>query len=385
MTSRAVPDAVEADGFGDALSELSRRIDHLEDTVARQHAALAQYSRVVETLPLAVVVTDEKGVIESANPATLEVVGVTPAELASQSLLAFLGDANPERILDDLHLHGSLHRRTTLSTDQGSAPVDVYAARDHDSARASVTWLLTPARPDLDGEELPRALVALSRLAAVVESAEDLLPRAAQICQAALGDMVSVSLMIGSPTEPEVVASTSTLAQAVDGAQVMADEGPCATAYETVSTVVSANLLDDERWPRLARHLTDVNASGVVAAPLVLDDKVVGALNVFTTAERGPDEQQIRSCELLATSVGALIHELRRRGELQATAAGLEQALTSRAVIDMAKGIVMADKRCTPDEAFQHLVDLSSRNHVKLRDLATLIVTRASGGAAPTR
>lgn len=384
MTSRA--NAVETDDVGDALSELSRRIDDLEDTVARQQAALAQYARVVETLPLAVVITDEKGVVESANPASLDVFGVPPTQLVSESLLAVVSfDGGSDPILDELRQRGSLHGRAILRAGNDGVAVDVYAARDHDSARSSVTWLLTPARPDIDGEELPRALVALSRLAAVVESAEDLLPRAAQICQNALGDMVSVSLMIGSPTEPQVVASTSTLAQAVDGAQVMADEGPCATAYETVSTVVSKNLHDDERWPRLARHLTEVIASGVVAAPLVLDDKVVGALNVFTTAEHGPDEQQVRFCELLATSVGALIHELRRRGELQATAAGLEQALTSRAVIDMAKGIVMADKRCTPDEAFQHLVDLSSRNHVKLRDLADLIVTRASGGPAPPR
>lgn len=340
---------------------------------------LAEYSRVVETLPLAVVVTDEKGVVESANPAASRVFGSMAAELVTQSLPELLAlNGQSDDVLDELHEQGSLHRVVTL----GSTAVDVYAARDHGSAEETVTWLLTPVRSPVDGETLPRALVALTRLVNVVEGAEELLPQAAQICQAALGDMVSVSLMIGSPTEPQVVASTSTVAQAVDGAQVMAGEGPCATAYETVSTVVSKNLHDDERWPRLARHLTDVNASGVVAAPLVLDDKVVGALNVFTTAETGPDEQQIRSCELLATSVGALIHELRRRGELQATAAGLEQALTSRAVIDMAKGVVMADKRCTPDEAFQHLVDLSSRNHVKLRDLANLIVTRASG--APT-
>jgi PAS domain S-box-containing protein len=345
-------------------------------------AVNSEYSRVVETLPLAVVVTDEKGVVESTNPAATQLFGATASELATQSLLELLHlDDQSDDILDELHEQGSLHRLARLQT----TAVDVYAARDHGSAEETVTWLLTPSRSPVDGEALPRALVALTRLVAVAEGAEELLPQAAQICQNALGDMVSVSLMIGSPTEPQVVASTSTLAQAVDGAQVMADEGPCATAYETVSTVVSKNLHDDERWPRLARHLTDVNASGVVAAPLVLDDKVVGALNVFTTAEHGPDGQQVRSCELLATSVGALIHELRRRGELQATAAGLEQALTSRSVIDMAKGIVMADKRCTPDEAFQHLVDLSSRNHVKLRDLANLIVTRASGGPAPTR
>jgi AmiR/NasT family two-component response regulator len=58
----------------------------------------------------------------------------------------------------------------------------------------------------------------------------------------------------------------------------------------------------------------------------------------------------------------------------------MRQALSTRAVIDQAKGIIMADKRCTADEAFQHLVDLSSRSHMKLREVATNLVVRTSSG-----
>src|SRR5688500_7862596 len=122
---------------------------------------------------------------------------------------------------------------------------------------------------------LPEALVAMIRHATVVEGAEDLLPRAAQIASAVLGDEMRVSLMIGKPTAPEVVASTSALAQAIDGAQVMADEGPCATSFETKSIVVSPNVVDDERWPRLRRHLEGLDAAGAIAAPLVIDDEVI--------------------------------------------------------------------------------------------------------------
>jgi AmiR/NasT family two-component response regulator len=62
------------------------------------------------------------------------------------------------------------------------------------------------------------------------------------------------------------------------------------------------------------------------------------------------------------------------REAMQALAANLERALSSRAVIDQAKGMVMARLGIDADEAFARLVKLSSHLNVKLRDLAALIV-----------
>lgn len=91
---------------------------------------------------------------------------------------------------------------------------------------------------------------------------------------------------------------------------------------------------------------------------------------------------QVLAVELLAEVLGAVLHEHRVRQELGSTTAQLEAALASRAVIDQAKGVVMSQRGCTEDEAFQHLVDLSSRQHVKLREVAAGIVSgtgRADG------
>jgi len=60
-------------------------------------------------------------------------------------------------------------------------------------------------------------------------------------------------------------------------------------------------------------------------------------------------------------------------------------AMQSRAVIEQAKGIIMARERCTPDQAFQVLVKASQHRNMKLRDVAGAIVraTRtADGGRA---
>lgn len=54
-------------------------------------------------------------------------------------------------------------------------------------------------------------------------------------------------------------------------------------------------------------------------------------------------------------------------------------ALPSRAVIDQAIGIVMAESRCDAEQAFAALTRASNNRNRKLRDLAAEIVTRVGG------
>jgi hypothetical protein len=62
---------------------------------------------------------------------------------------------------------------------------------------------------------------------------------------------------------------------------------------------------------------------------------------------------------------------------MSAQVAQLRRALESRATIDQAKGIVMADRRCDADEAFRVLVNVSQDANTKLRDVADLLVSNA--------
>lgn len=63
----------------------------------------------------------------------------------------------------------------------------------------------------------------------------------------------------------------------------------------------------------------------------------------------------------------------RLRSELE----GMQRALDTRDVIGMAKGILVARERCSPDEAFQILVRASQRENRKLADLARWLVQQA--------
>jgi len=62
----------------------------------------------------------------------------------------------------------------------------------------------------------------------------------------------------------------------------------------------------------------------------------------------------------------------------------LREAMRSRAVIEQAKGIVMGERRCTAEEAFDVLVKLSQDSNRKLRDVARGLVEETGGWTART-
>jgi hypothetical protein len=62
--------------------------------------------------------------------------------------------------------------------------------------------------------------------------------------------------------------------------------------------------------------------------------------------------------------------------ELQALVAQLETALSTRAPIEQAKGILMGAERCSADQAFDMLRRASQRENRKLRDVAQDLVDR---------
>jgi response regulator NasT len=67
--------------------------------------------------------------------------------------------------------------------------------------------------------------------------------------------------------------------------------------------------------------------------------------------------------------------------DCQSEVEDLKAALTSRPVIDQAKGILMAERGCSPEEAFTMLSNASQRDNRKVRDIARALVDSASQGA----
>ena len=67
----------------------------------------------------------------------------------------------------------------------------------------------------------------------------------------------------------------------------------------------------------------------------------------------------------------------RRIAELVDEVDGLRAAMANRAAIEQAKGLIIAARGCTPDEAFELLSRMSQNENRKLRDLAASLVESA--------
>jgi AmiR/NasT family two-component response regulator len=48
-------------------------------------------------------------------------------------------------------------------------------------------------------------------------------------------------------------------------------------------------------------------------------------------------------------------------------------------VVEQAKGVIMANSRCSPDQAFEMLRSAAQLSNIKLSDLAGMIVRNAAG------
>jgi hypothetical protein len=81
----------------------------------------------------------------------------------------------------------------------------------------------------------------------------------------------------------------------------------------------------------------------------------------------------------------AVVDGLRALGQLEREATQLKEALTSRATIDQAKGIVMTREAVDPETAFARLVTMSNESNVRLVDVASALVYQVQRGATGSR
>ncbi|WP_231648146.1 GAF and ANTAR domain-containing protein [Saccharothrix sp. NRRL B-16348] len=214
---------------------------------------------------------------------------------------------------------------------------------------------------------------ALEGLSELLEQEEDLSVILDRICRQVAhaipgADQVSVTLL--SDGEPVTGAATGQAALDVDFAQYLVAEGPCLQAARTGQVVHAVPAELPYRWPSFGRLAAGFGIAGYLSAPLCVDEDAPGSLNLYSERPDAFRALDAALLELYTTAAEAALRNARRYLRARAQAVQLRHALTSRAVIDQAKGVVMAVHRVSADEAFAMLVDRSQRANVKLRDFA---------------
>lgn len=228
-----------------------------------------------------------------------------------------------------------------------------------------------------EDDELRTSLDLLSRLATGRMELTDVLTRVAEYAVAAIPNADGAGLtLIEAGRSDTVVASAPFVAQ-VDAIQYSINEGPCVTAASEGRTVRSGSLPGDHQWPRFGPRVGRLGVHSALSLPLITADGVLGAMNVYAHAADAFDDRAARLGELFAVPAAIAVQNAQVLANAKQLAHQLQTALTHRAVIDQAKGILISRIGCGPDEAFDRLRRMSQAENQKLHTLAQRVVDEA--------
>lgn len=350
-----------------------------------------QHERLIQMLPVAVVVTDAHGLVRSCNAAAESLLHLRVDRLVGLPLVSFV--LTEDRSALRRRLSAAARERSSfrqvvglVPRGGGAASAELVGSVSYDPITdvTEVTWVLIPdggtefGLPAGVRPTAAAALVELSKLPLHRMARAASVQRMAEICAEALRPDGAVSVTIGTPREPQIVATTSKLAQLLDGAQIAALEGPGIEAWEERRVVEVADLSEGTPWPHFAELAVGSGVRSVLSLPISAGSAAVGVLTVCSAEVHGFEGGLREVVELLVAGVGAVLHEIDLKAELEGTARTLSTALESRATIEQAKGVLMAQAGIGADEAFARLVKLSRDSNVKLRVLAARIVQEAA-------
>lgn len=164
------------------------------------------------------------------------------------------------------------------------------------------------------------------------------------------------------------LASTDLVADEVDSLQHVLGQGPSLLVTDAGAWLRSGEVETDDRWPGWGPHASAKGVRSLLTVALTDRHEPLGALNLYS-GEQGAfvDPSGVDRALAFAALAATALASARRATTMQA-------AVSSRHVIGMAQGIVMARYEVSQQQSFELLRRLSSTTNVKLRDVAAQIV-----------
>jgi GAF domain-containing protein len=235
-----------------------------------------------------------------------------------------------------------------------------------------------------EGGELAESLAGVAQLPAQELGLEDALVRVAQFAVRAIPSAEAAGLTLLRSGRSSTVVATAGFVGEVDEIQYALGEGPCVSAMAERRTFVSGNLGGEARWPRFGPRVGRLGVHSALSLPLLLPDRVVGAMNVYAHERDAFAERALAVGEAFAFHAAASVAVVDRLAEAERVIGQLRQALTSRAEIDQAIGVVMGRTGLGAPDALDRLKALSQARSMKVAAVARELLTEAVQRTGPT-
>ena len=196
---------------------------------------------------------------------------------------------------------------------------------------------------------------------------------------AALLDIASAGVLLADDRGLlHVIAASSESTWRLELFQLQRDEGPCLECYRTGAPVIVPDVeAESARWPRFVDAALSAGFASVHAMPMRLPRTVLGALGLFGS-DVGALSDANRALAQALAHVGS-VAILRGQGDIDraAIADRLRHAVTSRMVLEQAKGFLADRGQLDMDGAFTVLRQYAHAHRLRLAEVARAVVDRS--------
>ena len=226
--------------------------------------------------------------------------------------------------------------------------------------------------------EVTRAFVSLASSLANGYDVVDLLDELAADC-ARLLDVASAGLLLADGRGMlHVMAASSERTRQVEVFQLQRDEGPCLDCYRVGAAVAVADLEEAaDRWPQFVPAARSAGFASVHALPMRLRDNVLGALGLFGTTVGSLNDEDLALGRALADVASVALVQDKAASDSTTVNTQLQTALTSRVVLEQAKGVLAQLGGLDMPQAFAVLRGYARDHNLRLTDVAQAVAARS--------
>jgi GAF domain-containing protein len=193
-------------------------------------------------------------------------------------------------------------------------------------------------------------------------------------------DVSTAGLILAVEGELRLMASSNEAMRVLELLELQAEEGPCMDCYRTGEPIVNRDLSiadSHERWPRFTPEAAAAGFRSAHAVPMRLRGTVIGAMNLFRTDDGVLADNDIELAQAFADIATITILQNRAVTHAQVLNEQLTHALSSRILIEQAKGVLAERGTLSMDDAFAQLRAYARNNNARLTDVAGDIVSGA--------
>jgi transcriptional regulator with GAF, ATPase, and Fis domain len=225
--------------------------------------------------------------------------------------------------------------------------------------------------------EVSRAFVTLASSLANGYDVVELLSSLTADC-AHLLDVASAGLLLADGRGVlHVMAASSERTRQLEVFQVQRADGPCRDCYLDGAPVSAPDLHEEtDRWPQFVPAALAAGFASVHALPMRLRDRMLGALGLFGTTVGSLSSDDLSLGQALADVASVALVQDKVTSDQKSVNEQLQTALTSRIVLEQAKGVLAQQGSLQMEEAFAMLRRYARTNNLRLTAVAEAVVAR---------